>query len=64
MSIYDKSSVKSSLYYSSVLLEKKTANDIITAQNKPTYWSWKFGDGSISTIQKPVHKYTKKELIQ
>ena len=28
--------------------------------NNPTSWSWNFGDGSTSTIQKPVHKYTKK----
>jgi FOG: PKD repeat len=28
--------------------------------NNPTSWSWKFGDGSTSTAQKPSHKYTKK----
>jgi len=28
--------------------------------NNPTSWAWKFGDGSISTVQNPTHKYTKK----
>jgi PKD repeat protein len=28
--------------------------------NNPTSWTWKFGDGGTSTIQKPTHKYTKK----
>ena len=28
--------------------------------NSPTSWAWKFGDGSTSTVHKPVHKYSKK----
>ena len=28
--------------------------------NNPTSWAWKFGDGSTSPVQKPVHKYIKK----
>jgi uncharacterized repeat protein (TIGR01451 family) len=28
--------------------------------NNPTSWSWSFGDKSTSTVQNPMHKYTKK----
>jgi YVTN family beta-propeller protein len=28
--------------------------------NKPTSWSWKFGDGSTSNVQNPSHKYARK----
>ena len=30
-----------------------------TSGGNPTQWSWNFGDGQISTIQNPVHVYTK-----
>ena len=29
-----------------------------TSTDQPTSWSWKFGDGSISALQNPVHTYT------
>ncbi|MDD5189190.1 MAG: PKD domain-containing protein, partial [Methanoregula sp.] len=29
-----------------------------TSENTPTSWAWTFGDGSISTVQHPVHTYT------
>jgi PKD repeat protein len=29
-----------------------------TSTNSPASWSWKFGDGGISTSQNPVHEYT------
>ena len=28
-----------------------------TSQNYPTSWLWNFGDGSISTVQNPLHSY-------
>jgi PKD repeat protein len=30
-----------------------------TSTNYPTSWSWDFGDGSTSTLQNPVHIYTR-----
>ena len=29
-----------------------------TSKNDPTSWRWEFGDGSISTVQNPVHSYS------
>ncbi|MDD1694557.1 MAG: PKD domain-containing protein [Methanoregula sp.] len=29
-----------------------------TSVNSPASWSWSFGDGSVSTVQNPIHTYT------
>ena len=30
-----------------------------TSGNRPTLWSWDFGDGATATVQNPVHTYTR-----
>jgi PKD repeat protein len=35
-----------------------------TSLNTPTSWKWTFGDGKVSTVQNPVHTYTKVGVYQ
>jgi len=35
-----------------------------TSTNTPTSWKWIFGDGKVSTVQNPVHTYTKVGVYQ